>query len=131
MIVGARYFGRSNPAATKRRRVDCRRKSDRFDKCVSRAFFSVSGTGAAAAPRGSCLRSFAESCGIGHAKWLCLYTVPIHEFRHHGDLVLTPAGAQFYLGLAAEHSNFSSYLPFSCSNRASFRPERSRISTLG
>lgn len=48
---------------------------------------------------------------------LCLYTVPIHEFRHHLDFVLTPFGAYFYLSLAQEFLSFQNLSPFLLQNQ--------------
>jgi hypothetical protein len=48
---------------------------------------------------------------------LCLYTVPIHEFRHHVDMLLTLFGVHFYWGLAQEYVAFQGFSPFLLQNQ--------------
>ncbi len=53
---------------------------------------------------------------------LCLYTAPIHEFRHHADMVLTPFGARFHIQLAAEYLAFQVLSPFLLQNQEMMPP---------
>jgi hypothetical protein len=67
---------------------------------------------------------------------LCLYTIPIHEIRHHADMVLTPFGVGFYLGLAAEYLGFQKFSPFLLQNQdfiqaGALRDLDARLETLG
>lgn len=53
---------------------------------------------------------------------LCLFTAPIHESRHHFDMVLTPFGAGFYNNLAQEYLNFQLFSPFLLQNQNMIQP---------
>ncbi len=53
---------------------------------------------------------------------LCLFTAPIHETRHHFDMVLTPFGARFYFTLAQEYLDFQLFSPFLLQNQGMIQP---------
>ena len=53
---------------------------------------------------------------------LCLFTAPIHEARHHFDMVLTPFGARFYFTLAQEYLDFQLFSPFLLQNQDRIQP---------
>ena len=48
---------------------------------------------------------------------LTLYTVPLHETRHHLDFSATPFGARFFIGLALEYTAFQRFSPFLLQNQ--------------
>jgi hypothetical protein len=53
---------------------------------------------------------------------LCLFTAPIHESRHHFDMVLTPFGARFYFTLAQEYLDFQLFSPCLLQNQELIQP---------
>jgi hypothetical protein len=67
---------------------------------------------------------------------LTLYSVPIHENRHHVDFSMTTFGAEFYLLLASEYLTFQQLSPYLLQNqevipRGPLRRLESHLDALG
>jgi hypothetical protein len=68
------------------------------------------------------LRQFKRLTNDEKLEVLCLFTAPIHECRHHFDMVLTPFGARFYFTLAQEYLDFQLFSPFLLQNQDEIQP---------
>lgn len=63
------------------------------------------------------LSEFLELEDSAQVELLTLYTVPLHESRHHIDFLTTPFGARFYGMLAQEYMAFQWSSPFLLQNQ--------------
>jgi len=68
------------------------------------------------------LSEFLELEETAQVELLTLYTVPLHESRHHIDFLTTPFGARFYSMLAQEYMAFQESSPFLLQNQEIISP---------
>jgi hypothetical protein len=63
------------------------------------------------------VRHFEQLAPESQLEVLTVYTVPLHETRHHLDVAATPFGARFFIGLALEYAQFQRLSPYLLQNQ--------------